>query len=359
MRIVSEWAKVAVCCAICAMSVTALMVLTCAASKGAKSDTYKKVWEGGLESGECYFVTAWLLKGDFTSDAGDELAAIDGDGYGHVIRWTEHGFVEEWITSDHVTRKKVLKAIAADIDGDGFDKAIILNADGTVDIWGGEQELFRALCKDCLGEIKNGNKIRQITIADFDGDGREGIVAWAALKDRNYLMAINWEGGRPVLFWSHQVNGVKKASDLLTVRNNGEGERYIIVETAPQRGTRLVELAKDEEGIAVLRSRQIQKDGSKTISIRAGRTENNEAALLLFKSGMNGLSLRAFEPFGDRVFFNIDKVSRKTVFDLPADLNGDGREEILFSDRECNYSFARRSRASAGIQISRLSGPGI
>jgi len=337
MRIETGRTTAVVCCMICAASILASAVYAATAKGSQGGPAYKKVWEGGLESGECYFLTSWLLKGNFTSDAGDELAAIDGDGFGHVIRWTERGFVEEWITSEHVTRKKVVKTLAADIEGDGHDKAIILHADGTVDIWGGEQELFRVLCRDCLGDIKNGNKIRQFAVADFDGDGREGIVAWAPMKDRNYLMAINFEGGRPVLFWNHQVKDVKQASDLFTMRNNGVGERYVIVETDAKKGARLVELENNEEGVAVLRSRQIPKDGSKIVSVSAGTTDENEDALYMLKSGAGGLSLRAFEPFGDRVFFNIGKISQKTVFDLQADLNGDGKEEIIFSDRECNY----------------------
>jgi hypothetical protein len=316
--------------------------------------SFKSVWEGGIKDGECYYVAGQLLGVNFTSDTGEELAIVDLDNYGHVLHWTVKGFIEEWITSEPVAEQQIAKAIPADLDGDGLEAIILLSAHGAINIWGGENVSFRMLCRDCAADLRSQYKIRLIAASDFDGDSRDEIIAWAESKEKDYLLALEWTGKKLEIFSSRQIDGAGRALDLLVQKTNTDDEEYFLYETGGKLGKRLTNLAVDEEGIRVGNRLPLDKEHGKIISIWTGKPDRKSAsAIYLLESRGGALYVNSMDPFNGDISSQIEKAPPQTRFVLSADIQGDGKEEIIFSEVNCKYNiYAGASAKAAGAKNS-------
>ncbi|MFA6447982.1 MAG: hypothetical protein WCX65_00800 [bacterium] len=309
---------------------------------------YKSVWKGGLDSGECYYLASRALNGNFASGAGEELALLDDAGFGHVLKWNGQGFSEVWITSDRIADQPVEKTAVADFAGDGSDSSALMLANGELNVWNGESDSFEMLCRDCASELRGQYRIRLIAASDFDGDRRDEIIAWAESKGHFYLLTLELSGDKLELFSSHQIEGAGKALDILVLKRTSGEEDYFLLETGGILGYRLTNLVVDEEGIRIGRRLPLNKQYKKIISAWAGKTSpKNKSAVFLLTSRGGQLDLIAIDPTSGKELTLIEKAPLQTRLALSADIYGDGKEEIIFTEVNCKYNIYSKAQTKA------------
>ncbi len=333
--------------------ITAAALFSAAASLASPAKpqerTYAPEWKGAI-TGECYYMTSALLKGNFLPGGGEEIASIDEEGYGHIIRWNGSRMDEEWITTKPVAPKHLIKAVAADLKGDGSDITVLLLSDGTVNVWGSEAASFEMLCTDCLSDLRKQYKIFSIAAADVDDDYKKEIVALAESKKRIYILTFEWRKNKLNFFSGYPAPISTKPAEIVAAETP-EGDACFLYMKGGKPKYRLVKLEFNEEGVS-LGDTIVLDENKRIVSIWPGKIEqNNKNAFFILESRAGQLSLRAADTVSGDTILTIGPLSMTTRFGLSADLNYDGKTELIFNETGCKYNiFEEVKKPSKAVQ---------
>lgn len=329
--------------------VCAVMLLAAASgaagadSAGKQPEGYQQRWQGALIGGECYFSAVKLLKGDFISDPGEELLAMDEDGYAHLIRWTVAGFEEVWVAPDPVAPAGIRKAVAADLDGKGGDAAVILDGSGSVIVWGGEKGKFQVLCRDCLAGWRDKSDLKSLAAADSGDGARQDIVAWARRGKRNYLLRMEWKGKGFELLFSKTVEGARAVEDLFAPEKSEAAEKYYIYENGPGNYRGFASLAVDEEGAVAGERTPLTAKNIVAAGPWMGKWYAIDRAVMFLEKVSGKIYLKVENPYEKTGEKRVGPAPAGTQHAFTADLNGDGTDELVFAGANCRIAvFARQ-----------------
>jgi len=239
-----------------------------------------------------------FLAADIDRDGHDEIIVSSADGkFVGILREQNGGLTATWIGKDRLGGWMLHqgdKFLAANIDGDGYDEIIVSSADGKfVGILREQNGGLTAtwIGKDRLGGwmLHQGDKF---LAADIDGDGHDEIIVSSAdgkfvgiLREQNGGLTATWIGKDRLGGWMLHQGDKFLAADI-----DGDGHDEIIVSSA------------DGKFVGILR----EQNGGLT-------------ATWIGKDRLGGWELNP----GDRF--------------LSADINGDGRDEIIICNADSKY----------------------
>jgi hypothetical protein len=333
------------------IAAAAFLVAACAASgRGTAAPSpaaeFAAAWKGAL-AGECYYITNRLLSGNFYGGGGEELAAIDEDGFGHIILWMGRQLVEGWITTEPVAEKPIEKALAADLKGNGGDTVVLLLSGGIINIWGSEKDSFEMLCRDCLSDLRKQYRIFSIAAADVDDDYKKEIVALAESKDHIYLLTFEWQKNKLDFFSGYPLALSSKPADIIASSTPAGDDCYLYMVGGKPK-YRLIKLDFNEEGVSTGRILKLDENHKRIVSIWTGGLEqNNKNALILLEARAGLLSLRAIDTSSGELLFRIPAAPPETRHAVTAGLNTDEKTEFVFSEVGCKYNiFSEVTRPS-------------
>jgi len=309
---------------------------------------FHRRWEGKLRGGECYFTTTKMLSGDFMNDPGEELFIVDEEGFGHIVRWDGTGFAESWITSDPVVDGRIRGAAVLMLNDKFGEAAVFLDDSGTVTAWGGEKWEFRKICEKCVQS--RGEKILKISGSDVDDDGREELVAWATTAGRDSLTAYKWNGTRFELASKAPVSGLGTVHGVFPVKQQGGVEKYVLYESDYNGRGMLVSLGMDEEGARVEWRLPYaeKKQFLKSLWMDTIEAGEPESLFVMMAEGATQ-TIRIMNPAEVSDSVRIASVPVGVKQSITADLNGDGKKEMVFMDADCGFTVFTRSRFGVSV----------
>jgi len=311
-------------------------------------DEYSRAWAGWLDGEPGYFVPREIIPGDFLSWPGEELFIIDDDGYGHVVEWEENRLVTRVVTGTPVSGAGVRGATAFTLRSGGQQGLAVLDERGKLSVVGAERDEFEVLCTGCLPPELEGYSIIAITSANFDTDSRDEVLLWARGNGTSLVIVVEWgvtgftsQAAREI--YAEKVPG---AAAALYPAYEGEmvGRYHVVSESGAGQELAGMEISEDGAYLEKYGAPPEWLGGIRIISSGAPG-DAREPLLFAIDSFESGVELLLIMPGENWTVSRYPSVPPRSIFALSADLNGDGTEELLFSDHECRFEVHARSAA--------------